>query len=167
MAKHQGFKVADEGDGLKVLFQCTRSEEALLSTIRAVEEAWTAMKGLESSLQIARLIPDSAKMDFRASVVWGGLNPIWKEVVGVRTAEWEDAKGMTSFKDAHRIMEFEKESNSVRETGSYIVVMTTFDLGEKFAHHECRLVNAKVRDVGEVELTVLNLRKRKETSSAA
>ncbi len=157
LAKHNGFKVADEGDGLKVFFTGENSLDMLTGVVEAIFEIRVATQNLGSKMRTAGLIPDNGNLMFRTGIVWGGINPIWKEFIGVLSAEFEDAKGTTTFKDVQRVMDLEKQINLGTSSGSSMVIKTNLDLLNSIKSHAVRTFKMSVRDVGEIDVTIVDL----------
>lgn len=156
MHKNGGFKIADEGDGLKVFFNLPNTESNLEKVVETLLIAEKETKLIIEELHRTSVVPPELIMKFRSSVVWGGLNPIWKDFVGVKTPEWEDAKGATTLKDSQRIMDVEKTFSRQEWLDSVSVIDTSFELGKIQVKQRKRL-NCHVKDVGETSLLILEL----------
>lgn len=153
MSQHSGFKVGDEGDGLKIFFRYEETDEDLNRVVAAIKDAYRETRNLESRLLAEGLITPDLRLRFRSGLVWGGVHPIWKEIAGVKSAEWEDARGFSTFKDSQRVMEVQKSLEENRDHTLVVstkVELTGSSLGSKRIHQD-------VKDVGVRSLLLVSL----------
>ena len=151
---NNGFKVADDGDGLKAFFEGEPSRELLEEILACIYQASIETKRLERKLKQDGIIPETATMQFRAGLVWGGLNPIWKDFIGTKTAEWEDAKGYTTFKDVQRVMDFEKTR---AEFSDKSMLLVPSNLGKFQSVYSVTTMKCDVKDIGQMSIEFIEL----------
>jgi hypothetical protein len=167
MHSHGGFKVADEGDGLKVFFQGPETQALLEKIAKSACDAVGYSRELEKTFKLNSMMPDDSSLCFRSGLVWGGINPIWKDFVGVKSPEWEDAPGFTTFKDVQRIMDCEKQLSSNNRSEFTLLILSSKIPAYCAANSRACRLQLKIKDLGDRELSYLPLTQVQEKKEAA
>jgi hypothetical protein len=124
---------------------------------QAFAQAAAAVVALEAkSREMTETLPQPLPMKFRASIVYGGIKPIYRDILGKKREDYEDAPGETTFKDAARIRDEEKKVAMAQD--SVLVIERKFLEGATCPELELALTaSVPVRDVGMRELCFLRV----------
>ena len=155
LSSKNGVKISDDGDGIKIFFECSNvleEKKQILELIFKIEEMTIS---LQNKMKSENNIPSDASIAFRSSISFGGIKPVWKEIVGVKTPEWEDARRGTLFRDSVRLLDHDKEKLRTMFSRSTV----TFEKGnfqELFLFGET-IYNgpAQIKDLGIRQIIIL------------
>lgn len=158
-----GYKISDEGDGFKILFERSNTPPSFERILHLLVEIAHITSGLEEKFKAEGLIPKDFKFRFRSALLWGSIQPIWKDFGGFKSPEWEDATGCTTFKDIQRLIDTEKNLD-FKNADSSVVLTSNFEVKSQDFNLAVKEVN--VKDVGTIRIQYgpLELKTKSQTA---
>lgn len=131
-----------EGDAFRAFFEDPFPVESILRVLAEIE-------ALSTSLPYP--------VEFRATLVKGGIKPVYKELNGKLFEDYDHAPGETCFKDASRYL---REEKKLGFSGSVIVAEASLLMELPSGFHLLKTEKLSVADVGQRELSFVRISRR-------